>query len=318
MNRLQRWCAVLPTIACCYLTLAWQPLFAAQTQPRLADQRIVFSTNSGDLVFALYPDVAPRHVAQLLTLTEKGVFDYCQVMRVIPGFVVQFSDTYRRLRPLTKQQADLVTNIKAEFSQTVRHLKGRLTMARYDDDPDSATSSFSILLGDAPHLDGKYTVFGELESGGSVINNILSIPIKGEKLTQRVIVNRAFVVHDINAYYNAHPRDPIDNMGMVDITRLDDSDQPDPRPDPVRINQSKLYSILLVSIILVSLFGVLLSSHMGKNRLVSLLLVNVLIAGFGILILYTPDTQNSTWLGIALFMALFGLFRLMSRFEKSS
>ena len=308
----------LLAMCCCGVTLVSQALYADQAQPRVADQHIVFSTSQGDLVFALYPDVAPRHVAQLLKLTEKGVFDYSQVMRVIPGFVVQFSDAYRRVRPLTKEQADVVKNIKAEFSNTIKHTKGRLTMARYDNDPDSATTSFSILLGDAPHLDGKYTVFGHLESGGSVVNKILSIPFKGEQLTQRVIVNRAFVVGDIAAYYNAHPRDPIDDMGMVNVIQLENTEQPDTRPDPVRINQTKLFSILLVSIILVSLFGVLLHNHIGKNRLVSLLLVNVLIAGFGLFILFTPQTQNSSWLGIVLFLALFGLFRLMSRFEKSS
>ncbi|MGD8570702.1 MAG: peptidylprolyl isomerase [Gammaproteobacteria bacterium] len=305
-------------VGCCAALLFSQSLYAEQQQLRIAKQHIIFSTNQGDLVFALYPDVAPRHVSQLLKLTQNGVFNYTRVMRVIPGFIIQFADSYRRLRPLTKKQADLITNIKAEFSDTVKHLKGRLTMARYDNDPDSATTSFSILLGDAPHLDGKYTVFGELESGGSVVNSILSIPLKGEKLTSRVMVNRAYVVNDIAAYYKTHPKDPIDDMGMVKTVQLGDTEQRDTRPDPERANLIKLFSILLVIIILVSLLGVLLQRHVDKNRLISLLLVNVLIAGFGLIILYTPETRDSRWLGIALFFAIFGLFRLMSRFEKSS
>ncbi|MGD8558711.1 MAG: peptidylprolyl isomerase [Gammaproteobacteria bacterium] len=295
-------------------------LYAEDTEPRVADERIVFSTNHGDLVFALYPDIAPEHVSQLLKLTENGVFDYSTVMRVIPDFIIQFSDTYRRLRSLTKQQADLIKNIKGEFSNTIKHTKGRLTMARYDDDPDSATTSFSILLGDAPHLDGKYTVFGHLESGGTVVNSILSIPLQGEKLSSRVIVNRAFVVHDIAAYYESNPKDPVDVMGTVTPVQLGESanSPPDPRNNPEQANMTKLFAILLVTIILVSLFGVLLQQHIAKNRLISLLLVNVLVAGFGLIILFTPYTQNSTWLGIVLFVAIFGLFRLMSRFEKSS
>jgi cyclophilin family peptidyl-prolyl cis-trans isomerase len=310
---------ILLCVCCCAIMLFSRSLYAEQPQqPRIAKQHIIFSTNHGDLVFALYPDAAPRHVSQLLKLTQNGVFNYTPVIRVIPGFIIQFADSYRRLRPLTKQQADLVTNIKAEFSDTIRHVKGRLTMARYDNDPDSATTSFSILLGDAPHLDGDYTVFGELESGGSVVNSILSIPLKGEKLTSRVMVNRAYVVNDIATYYKTHSKDPIDDMGMVNTVQLGDIEQRDTRPDPERANLIKLFSILLVIIILVSLLGVLLQRHVNKNRLISLLLVNVLVAGFGLIIIYTPQTQDSRWLGIALFFAIFGLFRLMSRFEKSS
>jgi len=78
--------------------------FAQETPPRVAREHIIFSTTYGDLVFALYPEIAPLHVKQLLKLTRLGVFDSAQVMRVIPGFIVQFSDTYRRLRPMTRER----------------------------------------------------------------------------------------------------------------------------------------------------------------------------------------------------------------------
>lgn len=291
---------------------------AQETSPRLAREHIVFSTAYGDLVFALYPDIAPLHVDQLLKLTRLGVFDYTQVMRVIPGFIVQFSDTYRRAKPLTREQSDAVQPIKGEFTREILHTRGRLTMARYDDKPDSATSSFSILLGDAPHLDGEYTIFGEIISGGSAVNKILSIPLKGETPSQRIIVNRAYIVDDIEAYFQMHPRDPIDNMGQVQTTQLSDDSQDGSQKSVPQSQINQLIAILLGSIILVSLLGVLLQKHIGPNRLVSLLLVNVLIGGFGLFMVLTPLTATSSWLGFILFMAIFGLFRLMSRFEKSS
>lgn len=293
-------------------------LAAQESSPRVAREHIIFSTTYGDLVFALYPDIAPLHVEQLLKLTRLGVFDYAQVMRVIPGFIVQFSDTYRRLKPLTREQANAVQEIKGEFSQQIRHTKGRLTMARYDDKPDSATSSFSILLGDAPHLDGEYTIFGHIESGGSVVNRILSIPLKGEAPSQRIAINRAYVVDDIDAYFQTHSRDPIDNMGQVQTTQLSVQSQDGSQKSVPQHQINQLIAILLSTIILVSLLGVLLQKHIGPNRLVSLLLVNVLIGGFGLFMILTPLTASSTWLGFVLFMAIFGLFRLMSRFEKSS
>ncbi|MCI0507327.1 MAG: peptidylprolyl isomerase [Gammaproteobacteria bacterium] len=291
---------------------------AQEDTPQVAREHIVFSTIHGDLVFALYPEIAPLHVEQLLKLTRLGVFDSAQVMRVIPGFIVHFSDSFRRLKPLTREQSDAVQPIKAEFTNKIRHTKGRLTMARYDDKPDSATSSFSILLGNAPHLDGAYTIFGHLESGGSVIDKILSIPLKGESPSQRIIINRAYVIDDIEGYFNTHPRDPADNMGFVKTTQVAEEPQ-DPKKATLKQHQiNHLIAILLGAIIMVSMLGVLLQKHIGQNRLISLLLVNVLISGFGLFIIMTPQTATTPWLGFVLFMAIFGLFRLMSRFEKSA
>jgi cyclophilin family peptidyl-prolyl cis-trans isomerase len=284
--------------------------------PNVSEKRIVFSTRFGDLVFALYSEDSPIHVKQLLKLTELGVYDYGKVMRVIPNFIIQFSDRHRRQRALTKEQADAITTIKAEFSSVLKHTKGLLTMARFDNDVDSATMSFSILLGNAPHLDNKYTIFGYLESGGSVVDKILSIPLKGETPTSTITVTKAFVIHDADAYYAKNPVDPVEGMGRVETKQIVKSTNTD--KSGTRPNLESLITILMIAIILVSLLGVLLNKHLSQSRLVSLLLVNVLIAGFGIFIIVTPATSGSNWLGFIVFMGLFGLFRLMSRFEKSS
>ena len=286
--------------------------------PKMSEKRIVFRTQFGDLVFALYPEVAPMHVEQLIKLTELGVFDHGQVMRVIQNFVVQFSDQYRRLVPLSKKQSEAITKIKAEFSPTLKHKKGILTMARYDDDINSATTSFSIMLGDAPHLDKKYTIFGHLESGGSVVDRILSIPLDGEKPSQQIAINKAFIVHDTDAYYAQNPVDPTENMGYVQTTQISKSAKKDTQNTNIIPELPNLIALLMVAIVLVSLLGVLLSKHLSQNRLISLMLVNVLIAGFGIFIIITPATAGTTWLGLIVFMGLFGLFRLMSRFERGS
>jgi cyclophilin family peptidyl-prolyl cis-trans isomerase len=71
-----------------------------------------------------------------------------------------------------EQKAHADKKIKGEHvGQTIKHRKGTLSMARYDD-PDSGTTSFSILLGDAPHLDGNYCQFGELISGFDVLDEL--------------------------------------------------------------------------------------------------------------------------------------------------
>ena len=67
--------------------------------------------------------------------------------------------------------------IKAEFNDKP-HRRGTLPMARAAH-PDSARSQFFICVADAPFLDGKYTVFGEVVKGIEVVDKIVSQPRDG-------------------------------------------------------------------------------------------------------------------------------------------
>jgi cyclophilin family peptidyl-prolyl cis-trans isomerase len=147
---------LLATLACAVGAAAQEP-----DAPRVAAERIVLRTNVGDMVLALYPDVAPRHTEQLLKLARMGVFDGVNFFRVESTFVAQLSDARYKQPAPSPEQLEAVHPLQAEFSG-LKHRRGTLSMARYDDRPDSGETSFSILLGDAPHLDGKYTVFGQL------------------------------------------------------------------------------------------------------------------------------------------------------------
>jgi peptidyl-prolyl cis-trans isomerase B (cyclophilin B) len=62
--------------------------------------------------------------------------------------------------------------VKAEFNKKL-HKRGTLSMAR-SQDPDSAGSQFFICVADAPSLNGKYSVFGEVASGMDVADKIVS------------------------------------------------------------------------------------------------------------------------------------------------
>ena len=64
--------------------------------------------------------------------------------------------------------------VKAEFNNKP-HRRGTLSMAR-SADPDSAGSQFFICVSPAPHLDGQYTVFGEVTDGIDVVDKIVSQP----------------------------------------------------------------------------------------------------------------------------------------------
>jgi cyclophilin family peptidyl-prolyl cis-trans isomerase len=80
------------------------------------------------------------------------------VHRVAKGFVIQTGYLPSRSQPLSEPQQRLVRNLQPEFNDTP-HVKGTVSMAR-GDDPASADTSFFIVLGPSPVLDGKYTAFG--------------------------------------------------------------------------------------------------------------------------------------------------------------
>lgn len=135
---------------------------------------VAIQTNRGVFYLELWPDVAPKHVANFLKLTKSKFFDGIFIHRVEPGFVIQAGD------PLTKQVGPTGPGVgtggpgwkvAAEFSNK-QHLRGTLSMAR-SSDPNSAGSQFFVCLGRAESLDGKYSVFGKvLGEGMDVVDKI--------------------------------------------------------------------------------------------------------------------------------------------------
>ena len=135
----------------------------AGPHPALADERILLRTNRGDLVLALYPDVAPRHIEQILKLVRLGVYDSTCFHRVEPGFVVQLSNApepHDPSRPSSKahpQAPGRALAVPHRAGVLLHGPRGRRSQQRRD--------VVLVPAGRAPHLDGKYTIFGELEWG---------------------------------------------------------------------------------------------------------------------------------------------------------
>ncbi len=121
-----------------------------------------------------FPDKAPKHVENFVKLAKSGFYDKTIFHRVIPGFMIQGGD------PNTKDEKDTSKygmggpgyKVKAEFNDR-SHVRGTVSMAR-SQDPDSAGSQFFIVVQDTAHLNGKYTVFGEVVKGMEVADKIVS------------------------------------------------------------------------------------------------------------------------------------------------
>jgi peptidyl-prolyl cis-trans isomerase B (cyclophilin B) len=142
---------------------------------RMRDTEAVIQTRLGQIHLKFFPDVAPNHVNNFIELAEKGFYNGTTFHRIIPGFMIQGGDPHSKDKDRTRHgTGGPGYSLKAEFSNTP-HRRGTLSMAR-SADPDSAGSQFFICVGDAPHLNGQYTVFGEVIDGMDAVDTIVSQP----------------------------------------------------------------------------------------------------------------------------------------------
>jgi cyclophilin family peptidyl-prolyl cis-trans isomerase len=127
-------------------------------------KEVFLHTSLGDITVALEPELAPEHVRNFLKLVQTGWYDRTAFHRIVPGFVVQGGLGDTRAGQPSHYADKWVRRLKGEFSQTRKHTRGVLSMARTDD-PDSAATSFFLVIAPAPNLDGKYTIFGRVVDG---------------------------------------------------------------------------------------------------------------------------------------------------------
>ena len=168
------------------------PPFSTETDAELAAYRALLDTTHGRIAIDLYPDRAPNHVRSFLRLVDAGVYDGVAFHRVVPGFVIQSGHLPTRSAPLTERQQRFVQNLEPEFNAT-QHVRGIVSMARLDD-PASASTSFFIVTGTAPELDGQYTAFGVVVEGLDVVEVIEAEPTDGETPVSRTEIVSADVV----------------------------------------------------------------------------------------------------------------------------
>jgi cyclophilin family peptidyl-prolyl cis-trans isomerase len=165
--------------------------FSSETVQELAAYRAVLETNVGPITLALAPDKAPGHLRNFLRLAQAGVFDGMAFHRVVKGFAVQTGSLDSR-GPLTEKQHKLVRTLPPEFNDA-KHVKGMVSMAR-GDDPASGSTSFFLVTGDAPSLDGKYTLFGRVVDGLAVLEAIDATPVNGETPVTRIELKTVRIV----------------------------------------------------------------------------------------------------------------------------
>jgi len=160
------------------------PPFTQESTEELLQYRVVMETSKGNILLDLLPDKAPNHVRHFLRLASVGAYDKTAFHRIAPGFVIQAGDLNTRLEPVPQAAQKYVVKIRAEIND-VKHKAGIVSMAR-GEEIDSALTSFFIVLGDQPALDGTYTVFGRVAEGMDVVEKIAATPTENERPKDRV------------------------------------------------------------------------------------------------------------------------------------
>ena len=140
------------------------------------ENTMILTLKNGEVTIALRPDLAPKHVEQVKALVAEGAYDNVAFHRVIDGFMAQTGDVQygdvedgfdaRRVGTGGSDKP----NLPAEFSEAA-FTRGTVGMAR-SQDPNSANSQFFIMFAPAEHLNGQYTVIGEVESGMELVDAI--------------------------------------------------------------------------------------------------------------------------------------------------
>ena len=134
---------------------------------------IIEMENGKQIKLELYPEAAPKTVANFEKLVREGFYDGLIFHRVIAGFMIQGGD------PEGTGMGGAPERIVGEFAANghqnpIKHTRGVISMAR-SSNPNSASSQFFIMHADAPHLDGQYAAFGRVIEGMDAVDEIASV-----------------------------------------------------------------------------------------------------------------------------------------------
>jgi cyclophilin family peptidyl-prolyl cis-trans isomerase len=148
-------------------------------------RQVILNTTLGAITLQMEPDWAPNHVRNFLMLVETGWYNGTSFHRISKDFVVQGGMENSRKDGAGHPADRWVHPLKGEFRKDVQHVRGIVSMARMDN-PDSATTSFFLMLGAAPHLDGQYSAFGRIVEGLDVLAAFEKEDVDGEKPKRRL------------------------------------------------------------------------------------------------------------------------------------
>jgi len=170
-----------------FAALTFAALALAAAPALAANPQVEFDTTLGKIRIELYPDAAPKTVANFLEYVKSKGYDGTQFHRVIDGFMIQgggfTADFYQKpTRPPVVNEAEMASKAG------ITNKPGTIAMARTSD-PNSATNQFFINVADNSRLNFRspdpggigYTAFGKVVEGMDVVNKIAKVAKGGGK-----------------------------------------------------------------------------------------------------------------------------------------
>lgn len=165
--------------------------FDGATVEKMTGQCVTLDTEVGAIVIEMLPAAAPETARSFLNLAATGALDTTVFSRVVKGFVIQGGNLSTGEKWSAEMAARMSRHLPDEPND-IKHVRGIVSMAR-GDEPNSATTHFFILVGDGPHLDGKFAAFGRVIRGVEVADSINRAPAESEKPLVPVRIKTASV-----------------------------------------------------------------------------------------------------------------------------
>lgn len=135
---------------------------------------VLLETSLGDILIELFPEAAPKSVANFLRYVDEEHYDFTLFHRVVRGFIIQAGgyDRYLNRKPVHEA-------VENEAHNRLSNAKGAVALARAED-KHSARDEFFINAADNPDLDHQdetdegygYAVFGQVAEGMDVVKKI--------------------------------------------------------------------------------------------------------------------------------------------------
>jgi cyclophilin family peptidyl-prolyl cis-trans isomerase len=161
---------------------------SAATPAATGNPQVLMQTSMGEVVIELYPQQAPKSVANFLQYVDDGFYNGTIFHRVIDGFMIQGGGFTQEF-----EKKDTRPPILNEADNGLRNSIGTIAMARTGE-PHSATSQFFINVANNTSLDFRektprawgYAAFGRVVKGMEVVKAIKSVPTGSRGMYQDV------------------------------------------------------------------------------------------------------------------------------------
>jgi len=149
---------------------------------------VTLKTTLGNIKIKMEPDWAPENARNFLKLTQSGWYNGTVFHRIAKDFVVQGGTAPGRIHNADRW----VRPVKGEFRADIKHVRGIVSMA-HGDDPNSATTSFFLMLGAGTNLDGQFSAFGRVVEGMDVLDAFAKEEVDGETPKRRLEIVEASI-----------------------------------------------------------------------------------------------------------------------------